>query len=248
MQLSHVHKSFGANHVLNDISLSVDAGEVVALIGASGGGKSTLLRCCTLLERMDAGELRYGDIEVVRTKDNKAHYADRRTLLAAKSRFGLVFQNYNLFPHWRVMRNICDAPIVVQHRPKEEVEREARAILEKMGLQGCENKVPCELSGGQQQRVSIARALAMQPEMLYFDEPTSALDPELTGEVLKVIRELAQEKMTMLIVTHEMAFARDVADRIIFIDKGSIVEQGSAQELLENPQQARTKEFLARYE
>lgn len=246
VSLSHVRKSFGEAEVLRDISLDVDAGEVVAIIGASGGGKSTLLRCATLLETMDAGSLSYGDVQVVRDEGGRAVYADRATQQKARSRFGLVFQNYNLFPHWTVMRNICDAPEVVQGRPKEEVEASARELVAKMGLEGCEEKVPCELSGGQQQRVSIARALALRPEVLFFDEPTSALDPELTGEVLKVIRDLATEHMTMVIVTHEMAFARDVADRVVFMDAGLIVEEGPADQVINHPVQERTKAFLSR--
>jgi polar amino acid transport system ATP-binding protein len=246
VSLSHVRKSFGDAEVLRDISLAADAGEVVAIIGASGGGKSTLLRCATLLERMDAGGLAYGEVEVVRDEGGHAVYAGRETLQQARSRFGLVFQNYNLFPHWTVMRNICDAPEVVQGRPKEEVEASARELIARMGLEGCEGKVPCELSGGQQQRVSIARALALRPEVLFFDEPTSALDPELTAEVLKVIRGLAEEHMTMVIVTHEMAFARDVADRVVFMDEGRIVEEGPADQVINHPVQERTRAFLSR--
>lgn len=245
--MEHVSKSFGKTCVLRDISLSVRPGEAVAIIGPSGGGKSTLLRCATTLETIDAGSLRYGDLTVASSKDGVVSYAKGADLRAAKSRFGLVFQGYNLFPHMTVMRNICDAPIAVQKRPRTEVEAQAQALIAKMGLAGCENKVPCQLSGGQQQRASIARALCLNPDILFFDEPTSALDPELTGEVLKVIRQLAAEDTTMIIVTHEMKFARDAADRILFMDGGVVVEQGDAKELIDHPKEERTRQFLASY-
>ncbi len=245
--MEHVGKSFGETRVLRDISLSVRPGEAVAIIGPSGGGKSTLLRCATTLETIDAGTLRYGDQTVASVQDGHVVYARGEALRRAKSRFGLVFQGYNLFPHMTVMRNICDAPIAVQKRSRAEVEAQAQALIEKMGLAGCEQKVPCQLSGGQQQRASIARALCLNPDILFFDEPTSALDPELTGEVLKVIRQLAEEHTTMIIVTHEMAFARDVADRVVFMDGGLIVEEGTPQEVLGNPQHERTRAFLTRY-
>ena len=247
VHLAHIQKSFGSNKVLKDINLDVMPGEVVAIIGPSGSGKSTLLRCATLLETFDSGELAYGDVVVAQTEGDKAVYGGKNVLKEAKSRFGLVFQNYNLFPHYTVLKNIMDAPISVQKRKKNEVEAQARELIAEMGLQGNENKVPCELSGGQQQRVSIARALCTNPNIVFFDEPTSALDPELTGEVLKVIKQLAANNMTMVIVTHEMHFARDVADRIIFMDGGVVVEEGPAAEVINNPQQKRTKEFLARY-
>ncbi|WP_449314607.1 amino acid ABC transporter ATP-binding protein [Rubneribacter sp.] len=246
--LEHAQKAFGGTPVLKDISLEVREGEVVAVIGPSGGGKSTLLRCLTLLETLDAGKLAYGDLVVAETgPDGRAAYAGKAVQKEAKTRFGLVFQNFNLFPHYTVMKNVADAPLHVQKRPKAEVEAEARALLAKMGLAGKEDMVPCELSGGQQQRVAIARALALNPEVLFFDEPTSALDPELTQEVLKVIRDLAAERMTMVIVTHEMSFARDVADRIVFMDGGVIVEEGPAAQLIGNPQHERTRAFLSRY-
>lgn len=235
VRLSHIKKSFGDAEVLKDISLEVNPGEVVAIIGPSGGGKSTLLRCATLLETFDAGELSYGDLEVATMQNGKAVYGKKDVLRAAKSRFGLVFQNYNLFPHYTVLKNIMDAPIAVQKRDKADVERQARELIAKMGLEGNEGKVPCELSGGQQQRVSIARALCLNPNIVFFDEPTSALDPELTAEVLKVIKQLAAEHMTMVIVTHEMSFARDVADRIVFMDGGVIVEEGPAEQVINNP-------------
>ena len=247
VRLAHIKKSFGDNQVLKDITLEVNPGEVVAIIGPSGSGKSTLLRCATLLETFDSGELAYGDVLVASNQGgSKAVYGGKDVLKEAKSRFGLVFQNYNLFPHFTVLKNIMDAPISVQKRKKDEVEAQARELIREMGLQGNENKVPCELSGGQQQRVSIARALCTNPDIVFFDEPTSALDPELTGEVLKVIKQLAAQNMTMVIVTHEMQFARDVADRIVFMDGGVVVEEGPAMEVINNPQQKRTQEFRAR--
>ena len=248
VSIREVHKSFAGNHVLKGITLEVLPRQVVAIIGASGGGKSTLLRCATLLDRFDAGSLSYGDLVVAQDKDGTAVYGNKEVLKEARSRFGLVFQNYNLFPHFTVMKNIMDAPLNVQKRARGEVEEQAKRLIERMGLAGCEQKVPCELSGGQQQRVSIARALCLNPDILFFDEPTSALDPELTQEVLKVIRDLADQHMTMVIVTHEMAFARDVADHIVFIDGGVIVEQGPAEQVINNPQHNRTKAFLNRYE
>ena len=244
LTLDAVKKSFGENHVLKDISLRVEKGQVVGIIGPSGGGKSTLLRCATMLEMLDGGTLSYGDLVVC----EDGVYSSKDICHQAKMRFGLVFQNFNLFPHYTVLKNVMDAPLTVQKREKSQVEAEARALLEKMGLAGKENMVPCELSGGQQQRVAIARALAMKPDILFFDEPTSALDPELTQEVLRVIRELAEEHMTMVIVTHEMTFARDVADRIVFMDGGVIVEQGASSQIIDNPQQERTKAFLRKYE
>lgn len=247
--LEHAKKSFGDTTVLKDISLKVEPGEVVAIIGPSGGGKSTLLRCLTLLETLDAGQLAYGNLTVAQN-DASGHavYASAAVQRQAKARFGLVFQNFNLFPHYTVLKNLIDAPVHVQKRPKDQVEAEACSLLEKMGLTGKEDMVPCELSGGQQQRVAIARALALNPDVLFFDEPTSALDPELTQDVLKVIRNLADSHMTMVIVTHEMSFARDVADRIVFMDEGVIVEEGPANQIIDNPQNQRTREFLAKYE
>ncbi|WP_369282290.1 amino acid ABC transporter ATP-binding protein [Oscillibacter sp. GMB15532] len=247
MELNGVRKSFDETaEVLRDISVSVDKGEVVAIIGPSGSGKSTLLRCATLLTEMDGGELSYSG--------NKAAWNDEqgRTIYAGDLKkirrcFGLVFQNFNLFPHYTVLKNLTDAPVSVAGRSRLEAENEAMELLKKMGLSDKAGCYPCQLSGGQQQRVAIARALAMQPEILFFDEPTSALDPELTGEILKVIRQLAQEKMTMVIVTHEMAFARDVADRVIFMDGGVIIEQGPPKEVLGAPKEERTKQFLARF-
>lgn len=249
ISMQHIKKSFSDTEVLKDISLEVNHGEVVSIIGPSGSGKSTLLRCATLLETFEAGSLSYGDLFVARNDAfGKAVYAGKDANKQARQRFGLVFQNFNLFPHYSVLRNVMDAPLSVQKRDKAEVEKRARELLCQMGLEGKENNYPCELSGGQQQRVAIARALCMDPEVLFFDEPTSALDPELTQEVLKVIRSLADQHMTMVIVTHEMAFARDVSDRIIFMDGGVIVEQGPAKEVINNPQHNRTKTFLSRYQ
>ena len=246
VNLSHARKAFGSNEVLKDISLTVAQGDVLSIIGPSGGGKSTLLRCMTLLETLDSGSLAYGDLRVAEDKAGKAVYGGKDVLAQAKKRYGLVFQNFNLFPHFTVLQNVTDALISVQKRPKEEALAKGRELLAKMGLANKEDMVPCELSGGQQQRVAIARALALAPDVLFFDEPTSALDPELTQEVLRVIRELAEEHMTMVIVTHEMAFARDVADRVAFMDGGVIVEEGPAQQVINNPQHNRTKAFLSR--
>ena len=247
VSLSHARKSFGKTEVLKDISLSVEQGQVVAIIGPSGGGKSTLLRCMTLLETLDGGSLSYGDLAVATDGGSGSVYGGKSVLSQAKTRFGLVFQNFNLFPHYTVLKTITDAPLSVQKRPKDQVMAQAHELLVKMGLEGKENMVPCELSGGQQQRVAIARALALNPDVLFFDEPTSALDPELTKGVLKVIRDLADEHMTMVIVTHEMSFASDVADHIIFMDGGYIVEEGPAEQVINDPQQERTKLFLANY-
>ena len=247
LDMQGIRKSFGELSVLKDISLSVEEGEVVAIIGPSGSGKSTLLRCATLLETVDGGSITYLDQAVAWEENGASVYAPPRELREMRQVFGLVFQNFNLFPHFSVLRNIMDAPMKVQKRPGAEVEQEARELLKKMGLEGREDAYPFQLSGGQQQRVAIARALAMNPKLLFFDEPTSALDPELTGEVLRVIRRLAEEKMTMVIVTHEMGFARQVADRVIFMDKGVIVEQGGP-EIIDHPAHARTRAFLNKLE
>ena len=222
LEIKNLKKSFDDNVVLKDISLNVEKGEVLAIIGPSGSGKSTLLRCITDLEQEDSGEINFDGT------------------------FGLVFQNFNLFPHHSVMKNITNAPIRVQKRKKDEVYKHARLLLSQMGLSDKEDAYPCELSGGQQQRVSIARALAMNPDILFFDEPTSALDPELTGEILTVIKDLAAQHMTMVIVTHEMAFARNVADTIIFMDDGVIIEEGSPEEVFSSENQ-RMKDFLGKF-
>ena len=244
LEINHCKKAFDDTGVLHDISMSVEEGEVVAIIGPSGSGKSTLLRCATLLETMDDGDLIYLGKAAAKSENGHAEYVSKKELREIQGCFGLVFQNFNLFPHYSVLKNIMDAPIHVQKKSKQEAAETAKSLLAKMGLTGKEDSYPCQLSGGQQQRVAIARALAMNPSILFFDEPTSALDPELTGEILKVIRQLAQEKMTMVIVTHEMGFARDVADRVIFMDGGYIVEEGTPQEVLLNPQEPRTIDFL----
>ncbi len=249
VSLVDAHKSFGSTEVLKGISLEVEAGDVLAIIGPSGGGKSTLLRCLTMLETLDSGRLAYGDLVVADSNaDGHAVYAPKKVLAEAKTRYGLVFQNFNLFPHFTVLKNVIDPLISVRKMPREAAETRGRGLLEKMGLAGKEDMVPCELSGGQQQRVAIARALAMNPDVLYFDEPTSALDPELTREVLRVIRELALEHTTMVIVTHEMSFARDVADKLIFMDGGTVVERGRAVDVINDPQHERTRLFLANYQ
>ena len=221
----------------------------MSIIGPSGSGKSTLLRCATLLETMDGGDLIYlGEYTAKADKTGKSVYGTKADLQKARQHFGLVFQNFNLFPHYSVLKNITEPPILIGKRPKDEVYAEARELLRKMGLADKEDAYPYQLSGGQQQRVSIARALSMKPKILFFDEPTSALDPELTGEILQVIKELAAEHMTMVIVTHEMGFARDVSDHIIFMDGGVIVEEGEPKELINNPKQERTKAFLSRFQ
>ena len=243
LEISKVYKSFEDLEVLKGISMEVRRGEVVAVIGPSGGGKSTLLRCATTLEKVDAGKIAIGGD--VLCEDGQ--YCDKKLEKEIRSKFGLVFQNFNLFPHFSVKRNITEALIHVHKKSKEEADAICDRLLATMDLKEKADSYPCNLSGGQQQRVSIARALATNPEIIFFDEPTSALDPELTKGVLTVIKELAKEKMTMVIVTHEMSFARDVADRIVFMDGGVIVEEGPAYELVTNPKQERTKAFLAGY-
>ncbi|MGK3144282.1 L-cystine ABC transporter ATP-binding protein TcyN [Pantoea sp. C2G6] len=237
-------KSFNGQRVLHDIDLDVAAGEVVAIIGPSGSGKTTLLRSINLLEVPDSGTIRVGEITVnAALAQNKQKEQVRRL----RQQVGFVFQNFNLFPHRSVMENIIEGPVIVKGEDKADAVARARTLLEKVGLHGKEESYPRRLSGGQQQRVAIARALAMRPEVILFDEPTSALDPELVGEVLSTIRALADEKRTMVIVTHEMSFARDVADRAIFMDQGRIVEQGEAKTLFSNPQQPRTRQFLDKF-
>ena len=246
LEISHCRKSFGKTEVLKDISITVNEGQVLSIIGPSGSGKSTLLRCATLLETMDGGNLIYDDLTAVRDENGKAVYAPAATLQQVRNKFGLVFQNFNLFPHYSVLKNVMEAPMLVQKRARAEVEEEARGLLDMMGLADKADAYPCQLSGGQQQRVSIARALVMNPRILFFDEPTSALDPELTGEILKVIRSLAEKKMTMVIVTHEMSFARDVSDYVVFMNEGYIVEQGDPRDVIDHPTQERTIQFLKR--
>lgn len=247
LELNHVEKSFGDLQVIKDISLNVEEGEIVSIIGPSGSGKSTLLRCATMLEVMDRGEVLYLGQKAVWTGENgKVTFAEKRQLKEIQSQYGLVFQNFNLFPHYSVMKNIMDAPVHVQKRNKDQVYQEARELLRKMGLEDKENAYPCQLSGGQCQRVAIARALALNPKILFFDEPTSALDPELTGEVLKVIKSLADLDIAMVIVTHEMAFARDISHRVIFMADGVIVEQGTPEQVFASDNE-RTQTFLGRY-
>lgn len=244
LEMKHVKKTFDNLEVLKDISIEVKEGEVVAIIGPSGSGKSTFLRCATLLETMDEGTLAYCGESATLNTSGATEYVDKNMLHHLKNDFGLVFQNFNLFPHFSVLKNVIDAPINVQKRNKDEVITEARELLSKVGLENKEDNYPGQLSGGQQQRVAIARALAMHPKMLFFDEPTSALDPEITAGILKLLRALADEKMTMVIVTHEIAFARNVADRVIFMDGGVIVEEGKPEDVIDNPKSERTKAFL----
>jgi len=249
LEVKNIAKSFDSLKVLKDISFNVEQGQVVAIIGPSGSGKSTLLRCINQLEKADGGEMTVDGTKMFYTDEQKGKvvYASKKELRDIRLKIGLVFQNFNLFPHLNVLHNITQAPVHVLKQEKSQAEHNAIDLLDKMGLSGKEKAYPCELSGGQQQRVSIARALALKPQILFFDEPTSALDPELTGEILKVIKELAKEKMTMVIVTHEMAFARDVANHVIFMDEGVIVEEGSPDELFGNTQNERTKQFLSRF-
>ena len=231
LEMKHVRKNFDGLEVLKDLSLSVSQGEVVSIIGPSGSGKSTLLRCATMLEKMDGGELTYVGEKAAWEKDGRSVYASKSELRRIHKYFGLVFQNFNLFPHYSVMKNITDSLIHVDKISPKEAAARAEKLLEQLGVADKKDAYPCQLSGGQQQRVSIARALARQPQLLFFDEPTSALDPELTLEVLKVIRQLAKEHMTMVIVTHEMQFAREVSDRIIFMEDGVIKGEGTPEEI-----------------
>ena len=247
LQIDHIRKAFDGVEVLKDISLSVREGEVVSVIGPSGSGKSTLLRCATMLETMDGGSLSYLDEQAAFEEDGKCVYVPKKKLREIHKNFGLVFQNFNLFPHYSVMKNIIDAPVAVDHVPKKEARERAEKLLLQLGLSDKADAYPCQLSGGQQQRVSIARALALQPKILFFDEPTSALDPELTGEVLKVIKELAKEHMTMIIVTHEMQFAREVSDRIIFMEQGVIQAEGTPDEIFHSSNE-RVREFIGKFQ
>ena len=249
IEMKNIKKQFGDNVVLKDISFGVDSGEVVSIIGPSGSGKSTLLRCATFLETIDGGEIIYMGEHAAHTDvQGKAIYVTQQELKHFRSYYGLVFQQFNLFPHYSVMKNLTDAQVHVLHRSKEEAEEIAMDLLGKMGIADRADAYPYQLSGGQQQRVAIARALAMKPQILFFDEPTSALDPELTGEVLNVIRKLAEEKMTMVVVTHEMAFAKAVSNRVIFMDGGVIVEQGDPKDVFDDPKEERTKQFLRVFE
>lgn len=244
IEVKNLVKKFHGQTVLHGIDLEVQQGEVVAIIGPSGSGKTTLLRSINLLEQPESGTIRVGDVTIDAGRSiNQQKTAIRRL----RQHVGFVFQNFNLFPHRTVMENIIEGPVIVKGEDKNESIARARELLTKVGLTGKENSYPRRLSGGQQQRVAIARALAMRPDVILFDEPTSALDPELVGEVLNTICQLAQERRTMVIVTHEMSFARDVADRAIFMDQGRIVEQGEAKALFANPQHARTRQFLEKF-
>lgn len=240
LEAKNVKKSYGDTEVLKDISMKIKEGTVTGIIGPSGSGKSTLLRCLTLLDTFDRGELCYLGEEVPYLTEN---INKSKKIREIRKSFSLVFQNYNLFPHYSVEKNIIDAPIKVLGKNEEEAKANAINLLKKMGLEDKKDNMPCDLSGGQKQRVAIARALAMEPKILYFDEPTSALDPEISREVLGIIRELAEKNMTMIIVTHDISFARDVADHIVFMEKGIIIEEGSPKEVFENPKEERTKEF-----
>ena len=242
----NVHKSFGQLEVLKGINLEVQAGEVACLLGPSGSGKSTFLRCVNHLDKATAGRL-YVDGELIgyREKNGTLYEISEKEAAEQRSDIGMVFQSFNLFPHRTVIENIIEAPVQVKKIPEETARARAMELLEDVGLASKANNYPVQLSGGQQQRVAIARAVAMDPKLMLFDEPTSALDPELVGEVLRVMKELAAEGMTMLVVTHEMGFAREVADKVFFMDGGVVIESGSPAEVLDNPQQPRTKDFLA---
>lgn len=247
LSVEHLQKNFESLEVLKDISFTVEKGEVLSIIGPSGSGKSTILRCVTQLEKPDFGKIAICDQVLCSTNNGSFTYANKQTAREIGLKTGLVFQNFNLFPHYSVLKNIMQPQIAVLKFSKEEAQKNAFALLEQMGLGEKANAYPCQLSGGQQQRVSIARALALKPQMLFFDEPTSALDPELTGEILSVIKSLASTKMTMVVVTHEMAFAKEISDKVIFMDDGVIVEQGSSEDVIVNPKTERAKKFLARY-
>ncbi len=249
VEMNNIRKRFDKLEVIKNISFGVDSGEVVSIIGPSGSGKSTLLRCATFLETIDGGEILYmGEKAAYTDESGKAVYVHQHELHHFRSYCGLVFQQFNLFPHYSVLKNLTDAQIKVQHRTRDEAEETAMELLRKMGIADKAGTYPYQLSGGQQQRVAIARALAMKPKILFFDEPTSALDPELTGEVLKVIRQLAEEKMTMVVVTHEMPFAKAVSNRVLFMDGGVIVEQGEPKEVFDDPKEERTRQFLRVFE
>lgn len=245
LRMENIHKSYGALDVLKGINLTVRRGEVLAIIGPSGSGKSTLLRCINKLETINSGTIEIKGKTLARTKENgTAEYVDNQKMREILSCTGMVFQQFNLFPHMTVLENLIEAPIQVKKEQRAAIEPYARELLKKVGLSDRENYYPAKLSGGQQQRVAIARALCMKPDIMLFDEPTSALDPELTGEVLKTMRELAEERMTMVVVTHEMAFAREAASHVIFMADGVIVEEGTPQEFFGNPKEERTRAFL----
>ena len=243
IEVKNLVKKFHGQTVLHGIDLEVKPGEVVAIIGPSGSGKTTLLRSINLLEQPEAGTITVGDITI----DTARSLSQQKSLIRQlRQHVGFVFQNFNLFPHYSVLRNVMEAPVCVAGVPKKQAEEKAMELLKKLGLETKADAYPCELSGGQSQRVSIARALALEPKILFFDEPTSALDPELTGEVLKVIKSLTDLHITMVIVTHEMAFAKEISDRIIFMDKGVIIEDASPDEVFSSNNE-RTREFLGKY-
>lgn len=244
LRVEEISKSFDGKEVVSKVSFTVNKGEVVAIIGPSGSGKSTVLRCLNLLEVIDGGQIYVGQDRMVFSEKGKVKYAPEAKLRKIRLRLGLVFQNFNLFPHLSVLQNVTEAPVRVGGVSRDQAKATALELLEKMGLKDKADAYPFQLSGGQSQRVAIARALAMNPDVLFFDEPTSALDPELTGEVLKVIRLLAAENMTMVVVTHEMGFAREVADKVIFMDNGRIIEEGEPKNLIDNPANERIKAFL----
>lgn len=245
LSVNNVSKKFGNLEVLKNITLNVARGEVIAIIGPSGSGKSTLLRCIIKLVNIDKGSIEIeGKPMVYQDAEGNSIYSSDKDIRVLRKKMGMVFQNFNLFPHKSVLENIIEAPLTVNGAIRVEAEETADKLLAKVGLSDKRDSFPCELSGGQKQRVAIARALAMNPAIMLFDEPTSALDPELTGEVLRVMKALAEEHMTMLVVTHEMAFAREVADRVIFMDLGEIIEQGSPKEVFGNPSHPRTQAFL----
>ena len=246
LKMNHIQKGFDGLDVLKDISVEVREGEILSIIGPSGSGKSTLLRCATLLETIDSGSIEYLGEEAAWSVNGKAVYASKNKLKELQNCFGLVFQNFNLFPHMSVLQNIMDAPVRVKKVDKEMAKKEAYELLKKMGLEDKANAYPCQLSGGQCQRVAIARALALHPQILFFDEPTSALDPELTQEVLKVIKSLSDLHIAMVIVTHEMAFAREISDKVIFMADGVIVEEGTPDEVFASNNE-RTQSFLGNY-
>ena len=248
LEVKDIKKSFGGVDVLRGISFDLSEGQAVSVLGPSGSGKSTLLRCITMLETADGGEVTYCGRKGIYTKDGRTVYAPKAELREIKKSFGLVFQSFNLVPHYTVMQNITDAPVHVLGVPRDEAEARAKELIAKLGLEGREGHYPYQLSGGQQQRVAIARALAMQPKMLFFDEPTSALDPELTAEILSVLKELAREKMTMMIVTHEIDFARSISDHVIFMDGGVIAEEGRPEDVIDHPSSERTRAFLKKLE
>ena len=247
LEAKNIRKSFAAAEILKGISFTLDKAQVLSIIGPSGSGKSTLLRIVTQLEKADGGSLVIDDIPLFSDTPSGCVY-NKENMKAAARKTGLVFQNFNLFPHFSVLRNITEAQRAALKRSREESEAKAFELLKKMGLEDKAKSYPYQLSGGQAQRVSIARALAMDPEILFFDEPTSALDPELTREILSVIRELKEEKMTMVVVTHEMSFAKGISDKVIFMDKGVIVEEGEGDELFTNPRNERTRLFLSNYD